>query len=260
MHRITIPLLAVLATLLVSIRPADAQDALAARFAELADAKDHAKLVELWQANPTKVLTTIDACLEGSLKILESEKPDPKEVETLRTRALFGAIAADQAFGRAIFTDYASSFVGWNEAERKRFREGQKAFGAFRAAIRQEGKLEEALAHATRCYELAKPLGDWWGTAMGLTGIGTSLEKLGKKEDALAAHAASRLIYHDFGLVGAELGNLVAMSRLLVDLDRRPRAAVTIEAARSLIDSTGRPNEAARKELDSLSARLAETR
>lgn len=219
---------------------------------EALDAKgDRAAMVAFWNQHPGRALGIIDSYLEGGLKILEGEKPDREQVKAMFARALRGASAADEALGRCIFSDYASAFVGWTPEQQKRFRAGQKAFGDFRKAIRQEDGADKALANATRCLDLARPLGDWWGMAMGHTGRGQALEKLGRLDEALAAHQTARLIYHDFRL-SSELGNLRSMARLLVKLDRKPRARVTIARAIKMAKAMGRRGERALAELEEL--------
>lgn len=221
---------------------------------EALDAKgDRAGIVALWKENPSRILSIIDSYLEGGLKILEGDAPDRKKVDAMYARAIRGALAADEATGRSIFSDYASSFAGWNAEQQKQFRAGQKAFGAHRTALR-EGKVAEALRLARECEKHARPLGDWWGTAMGLSGIGNCLERMGQPEQALTAHQDARLIYQNLGL-RSELGNLTAMARLLVELDRKPRARVTIEKALVLARRSRRGANTV-KELEALLAKI----
>lgn len=254
MIRLLLPL-SLLTLLLSSL---SAQNDVKAAFESLDGKKDHAGMVALWKKHPGRALGVIDSYLEGGLKILEGDKPDQESVKAMFARALRGAHAADEALGRCIFSDYAASFVGWTPEQQKRFRGGQKAFGAFRKAIRSQDGAEKALTEATRCLDLARPLGDWWGMAMGHTGRGQALEKLGRLEEALAAHQAARLIYHDFHL-SSELNNLRAMARLLVKLDRKPRARVTVKRALVLAKALGKRGERALAELEELSRVLDAT-
>ncbi len=204
---------------------------LAERFEALDDAGDVEGVVELWRAHPHEVLYTIDAYLEKSLAVWENHRDEPssaERIERLEERALRGALAADRAFSGALFSDYASSFVGWNDEQKRAFREGQKAYGAAQKALRA-GEPERVLEHARRCVDLAEPLGDWWGTAMGLTGIGMAHEELGAFEEALRAHSRARLLHAQLRLAGSEYRNLLALARILDRLDRRPRALISIE-------------------------------
>lgn len=211
------------------------------RFEELDGAGKHDEIVALWKENPFRVLSTIDSYLEGALKIHEEAdgKPDAEKVRAMHERALRGARAADVAFGRSIFTDYTSSFIGWNDEEKKRFRAGQKAFGASRKAEKAKD-WAKVLEEGRRCLELAQPLGDWWGTAMGLNQIAKAHENLGQHDDSLRAHGTARLIHHNLGLAGSEYGNLVAMSRILEQLERYSRAESAIENALILGVELGR--------------------
>ncbi len=210
------------------------------RFEALDDAGDRAGIVELWRAHPYDALPVIDSYLEGSLAAIEADpaKRGSDEIEALHARALRGARAADQAFGRAIFSDYAASFAGWTAEEGARFRRGQQAFGEFRAASKA-GRHESALEHASACVELAEPLGDWWGTAMGLGGMGAALHALGRDAEALVPLSRARLLNHELGLAGSEYGNLRTLVDVLVALDKSSRAKVAIESALVLAELLG---------------------
>jgi hypothetical protein len=99
------------------------------------------------------------------------------------------------------------------------------------------------LKSAEECIALARPLGDWWGTAMGLTAAADAQEKLGKAEAAADLHAQAWLIHGELGLRGDAYGNLTAMARLYTDLGREERARVSaqraLEMARALGDAEG---------------------
>lgn len=206
-------------------------------------AENLAKIVELWRANEGKALLIIDSYLEGSLAIIEKAekasdagveaKSDRVTVEQMHARALVGARAADAAFGRSMFSDYVSSFVGWTRAQQKQFRAGQGAFGEARKAAKA-GDHAQAKAAAQRCIELAQPLGDWWGFAMGLSARGAAEQALGEHEKALASLSSARQIHAALGLRSSSYRNARAMATSLVELKRYPRAKVTIEAALSL--------------------------
>ncbi|MGE3163547.1 MAG: hypothetical protein AB7O52_01425 [Planctomycetota bacterium] len=213
------------------------------RFEALDAQGDRAGVVALWREHPDQALLVIDSYLEGSLSLREqSPTPDATQIRELHERALRGASAADEALGRKIFSDYAAAFVSWNAAERERFRAGQKAYGDAREAL-QAADYERALAFGQRCTELARPLGDWWGSAMGWSAIGAALEPLGRLDEAVAAHGAARMIYSDLGLVGAEYRSLRAQGRVLVELGRLPHAILSlgeaIVLARRLEDAKG---------------------
>jgi len=227
------------------------------RFEELDAKGDAAALREHWRAHEGLVLYVIDSYLEGGLKQLETSgasEPDA-QVRASYERALRGAKAADEAFGRTIFSDYASAFAGWNAEQRKSFRAGQKASGAA-GALSKQGKHEEARARAQECIDLARPLGDWWGTAMGLAGVGTASEALGQHEQALDAWQQARLINEALGFKGESYEALLGSARALCALDRRPRALRAIELGLAQAQMFG--DEAGRAALLGLRAGLEE--
>ena len=213
--RIAIITLALVSGLPESGEAQEKKSSLKERFEKLDAAGDHAGVVALWRANPFGTLYVIDSYLEGSLKLEEeSSTPDPDAVRALHARAMRGARAADEAFARPIFTDYASSFVGWTFEQKKRFRAGQAAFGRARQASKVKD-YPKAAKEAETCIALARPLGDWWGTAMGLSALGEAKFHLARYEEALTAHAEARLLHHGLGLGGAEYRNLKSMASLL---------------------------------------------
>jgi hypothetical protein len=202
-----------------------------------AAAGDDQGLIELWKANEYRVLPVIDQDLEGSLSIWESA-PDaegtPAAMDALVERALFGARAATAAFGRPIFLDYAASFASWNDAEKRNFRAGQAAYGDSRKAT-EAGDNEAAVAAGERCTELALPLGDWWGTGMGLGASGSAKLELGDHKGALSDLSRARLINNGLGLRRSELSNLAGMLTCLIELGHTPRA---ISVCRELVVAT----------------------
>lgn len=215
------------------------EDAVKRQFEALDDKHDRAGVVALWKAHPYETLGVIDTYLEGSLAKLEhAPNTDPAELRKMRDRGIRGASAADEAFGSAIFTDYATSFAGWNSEQQKSFREGQKAFGLARKAARAND-FETSLREAERCVALARPLGDWWGTAMGLSASGQAHARLGHAELALEALSQSRLLNHELGLAGSEYSDLLQMAQLCTSLGRRDRALVAIERGLKLGDELG---------------------
>ncbi len=231
-----------LAPILASFLPRQEPE-LVQRYHDLAAKGDRAALAEAWRADPGSVLSTIDADLEGSLALVEKaradgKQPDAAAVEALRARARFGAEAADQAFGTALFTDYAVAFASWSEAEAARFRAGQAAFGRARAEAKA-GNHEAALAAASECEELARPLGDWWGTAMGAGARGRSLLVLGRHAEAVAALSEAVLLYHDLRLLDAEDGSLRLLADALGEAGLRQRERRARERASALADVLG---------------------
>lgn len=235
--------------------PQDRGAEVTARYHEAAAEDDAASLVALWKEHPDLVLVTIDADLEGALSLRESEEtPDEEAISALHRRALFGARAADEATGHPILWDYVSSFVGWDGDEQKRFRAGQAAFGRARRAA-AEGDHAAAAEAGLECVELAEPLGDWWGTAMGHSAHGRARLALGEHEAALVSLSRARMIYRDLGLFGSELSNLRGMIEALVALERFERARAALTQALALAASLG--DDAARAELSDQLTRVA---
>lgn len=225
--------------LLAGARGPAAQDigALRKTFEELDAKKDETGLQAFWKENAPATLYVIDSYLEGSMRELE-KKGDAKKIAAMQQLALRGAKAADAAHGTHIFADYASSFVGWDEAQRKNFRGGQKAHRKAGEAMKK-GDAAAALTAAEECVALARPLGDWWGTAMGLTAAAEAQEKLGKHEAAADLHAQAWLIHRELGLVGDAYGNLASMARLYTELGRTERARVSVERALEMARALG---------------------
>lgn len=225
-----------------------------ASFEELAEKKAGNKIVELWKKTPFETLPTIDSYLEGSLKLVEaSEAPDQDAIVGMHAKAMGGARAADEAFGSVVFSEYASSFIGWTREQQKQFRLGQKAYGDARAA-QQADRFEDALAAGQDCVTKAQPLGDWWGTAMGYSAIGAAQKGLGNVEKALTAFTSSRAIYHDLRLGGAELNCTVEMVALLKQRGSMERAKVTCQQGIALAERLG--NTSAKAQLSQTLASL----
>jgi len=202
------------------------------RYVALAAAGDAEGLRALWLENRDLILVTLDSDLEESLALWEAAPEDPPAaaIEALERRALAAAEAASAATGHPIFADYAASFVGWDEQQRRLFRAGQ---AVYRRALREleDGNYEVALEAGRETRERAQPLGDWWGVAMGWAAEARALQGAGHLERALAAYGTARLHYHDLGLLWGELENLRHMLDLLRALERWPRARVAAEAA-----------------------------
>lgn len=241
-----------LATTLLALTPAPAlaapvQDRRAevvARYHALFEKLDDAGLHALWKENVDLILVTFDVDLEASLKIWE-EAPDGSrrsESDKLRNRALWAATHASAVTSNPIFADYAVSFAGWNAQERKRFRSGQAAYKAGMQAFRKTD-FSEALAAGATCREAAEPLGDWWGTAMGLTLEGMAHEARGETLHALRKTSRARLLNSQLGLRGSEYQNLRGMISQLTTLERWERAHLAADAAikiaRDMKDTAG---------------------
>ena len=222
---------------------------------EACAAEDAAALTALWREAPGRILPTFDADLEAGLAQWEAspEDPDEEAIAALHGRALWAARVASDATGHPIFADYASSFVGWGPDEKRRFRRGQQAYGRAMGALR-EGRLDDALSAGRECKELALPLGDWWGSAMGYTAEAMALVQLERWDEALVAAGQGRNLYRDLGLRGSEYQN----ARILADgahaLGRTSRARVAYRAALALAEEVGDEPGAAqlRERLDEL--------
>lgn len=210
-----------------------------ATFEQLAGKKAVNEIVELWKKTPFETLSTIDSYLEGSLKLVEaSDAPDQSVIKSMQTKAMTGARAADEAFGSIIFSEYASSFVGWNREQQQQFRLGQQAYGNAGTAIKAK-RFDAALAAGQDCVAKAQPLGDWWGTAMGYSAIGAAHKGLGDTEQALTAFTMSRAIYHDLRLGAAELNCNLELAALLKQTGNTIRLKVTCQQGIALADKLG---------------------
>lgn len=215
-----------------------------AKFTAAHASSDAKACAELWRANPSVVLPVIDADLEGSLGVREKAKSetlsadDQKKVDEMHARALFGARASFEASGDPLILDYASSFVAWDAAQRKSFREGQKAYAEAMEAVKKNDA-KAALAAGQRCLALASPLGDWWGTQMGYEAIARAKQASGDKAGALEAWSYVRSISRSLGLQGDELAALAAMSTVASELGRNARALACAEQGAELAQKLG---------------------
>ncbi|MHC4376110.1 MAG: Cif family virulence factor [Planctomycetota bacterium] len=201
-----------------------------ARYHAAFEARDADALGALWASDPGRVLVTIDADLEASLSVWEG----------LLERAQFGAEVASSTLGEPIFADYASSFAGWTPEQKRQFRAGQKAYGDSRRAG-GAGELETSLAKARECVQCAEPLGDWWGTAMGLLAEAQALQSLERPQEALVAASRARLLYHQLGLGSSEVGALQLQTLAALAADRPLRARSSANAMLALFGEDGPP-------------------
>lgn len=230
-----------------------------AKFVELHAKNDEAGCEKLFREHPGDVLGTIDADLEGSLGIWEKNPAAPEvgAINDLHTRALWGARIATRVSGDPIFLDYASSFVGWNEQQKKKFRGGQDAYRKARAALKAKDWAAAASA-ARECVELAAPLGDWWGQAMGLGALGQVLIAEGKHPDAIAPLAQAALIYRELQLTGDEYGMQRTLVTALLATGATQRAHAALVRAKQLAEVLGDTKGAAElaSQMAELEARL----
>jgi hypothetical protein len=200
----------------------------AERYEALSAADDHAGLVALWSELPESAVPVIDRDLEGSLALWEEAgEARQDEIDAMLDRALRGASAATEATGRRRILDYVTSFAGWDDDEKRAFRAGQQACREGRQAL-GDGDAETALTHGTRCRELAEPLGDWWGTAMGLALEGRAHAARDEDRAAATALARGRLLYRELGLTGSSLGLEADLVPILLRLGHRPRAEALV--------------------------------
>lgn len=234
------PLLTLLALVAPLAPPAALEEDVAQLYQQAHAAADAEALARIWSEHPDEILYSIDADLEGSLAAWEADPAGQDEaaqerIVLLQSRALWGARIAATATGDAIFADYASAFVGWTDAQKRTFREGQATYGRAREAL-AAGDAPGALEQAVRCRELAEPLGDWWGTAMGLSLEGKVLAGMERFEEALLPLSRARLIYDQLGLVGAGYGVLFDLAAALRGSGRWERLLVVADAIDSLSD------------------------
>ena len=211
------------------------------------------RLADHWRSAPGRVLVTIDADLEGSLALREevrgAEATEEQrsavesQVSELHGRALFAARVAAEALDRPLILDYAASFCGWDEDQRGAFRAGQQKYREASRAL-GSGELEAALAAALECVELAEPLGDAWGTAMGLSLAARLQAEDGRHEQALVLAGRARLLHRGLGLRGGELQDLHTIAASSLALDRRARALAAARLGVSMSEDDPRWTEA----------------
>jgi len=210
-----------------------------ARFEDLAAKDDRAACLELWKENPELVLRTIDADLEGSLKVIESSKePDMKKVAAMHARAIWGAQLASEATANPIVLDYAASFVGWNKDQQSLFRAGQAIYKRAMDAY-QKGDFKTSLEAGRECVDRASALGDWWGAAMGYEAMGLSMQSSSDFDNALVAYSRARLLNHDLGLATSEYNNLRAMIDMCYTTERWTRGSQAINQALDMARKQG---------------------
>lgn len=225
------------------------------RYEALSAAGDHAGLVALWSELPESAVPVIDRDLEGSLALWEEQGEEARrEIDALLARALRGAEAATEATERRRILDYVSSFAGWDDGQKADFRAGQAACRAGRTAL-GEGDATSALERGRACRMLAEPLGDWWGTAMGLGLEGAAHLARGSDAEAATALARGRLLYRELGLTGSALRLEADLAAVLLRLGRRPRAEAMIRDGLRTAERLG--SEAMIERFRALEAELA---
>ncbi|MGH1376572.1 MAG: hypothetical protein ACRBCK_09515 [Alphaproteobacteria bacterium] len=212
----------------------DEQAAVKERFEALDNKQDIDGIVVLWQNNPSVTAFVIDTYLEGALALFEqSNGENENKIKAMYDRGLRGALAADKAFGRKVFSDYASSFIGWDDQQKRQFRSGQKFYGDAKEALKAK-RYEDAFASANESISVARPLGDWWGVAVAQAVSGIAQEEMLDFQGALVSFSEARLLFHNFGMMEDLLRSEIAMARVLIELKRFPRALVSIDYAEPL--------------------------
>lgn len=151
-------------------------------------AGDTEVVAAIFRRHPSRTLPFIDGYLEGGMKLLETQGSSATSdvLQSYRMGLSFAKIAA-QVFGTTAFTEYAGAFSSWSASERASFREGQRLFREARKTAATDraaalGMLRDSLRRTTT-------LGDTWGQAMALQGLGDLLARGGTVEDRLEADA-----------------------------------------------------------------------
>ncbi len=220
---------AVAPSLLSAQASSPTEQAPAERYESLSSDGYYAGLVELWREYPESPIPVIDRDLEQSLAFWEEEGEAKRaEIDALIARALVGARAATEATGRRRVLDYVTSFAGWDAEQKATFRAGQQAFRSGREAL-GDGDEQTALEQGRLCRSLAEPLGDWWGTAMGLQLEGRALAALGDRDEATTVLARARLLYRELGLTSSAVRLEADLAELLLASGSAPRAEAMIE-------------------------------
>lgn len=224
----------------LTVPPVQETDPFVLAYREACAAEDRDALAALWDEAPGRILVTFDADLEAGLATWEQSPDEPNEgaIAELHDRALWAAEVASDVTGHPIFADYASAFVGWTPDQKRSFRRGQQAHGRAMSAL-QGGQLEDAVAAGRECRELALPLGDWWGTAMGYTAEALALARLERWDEALVAAGHARNLYRDLGLLRSEYQSARILADASYALGRRSRARVALKAAIEIAAKVG---------------------
>jgi hypothetical protein len=151
-------------------------------------AGDTAVVAAIFRRHPSRCLPFIDSYLEGGMKLLETQGPSAtgEVLQSYRMGLSFAKIA-DQVFGTEAFTMYAGSFASWSADERASFREGQRLFREARRTAATDRAA--ALSMLRDSLRRTTTLGDTWGQAMALQGLGDLLARNGTAEERLEADA-----------------------------------------------------------------------
>lgn len=187
-------------------------------------------IVTLFKENPADAVFVMDSYLEGALALYEEGSASDIEIQSMFEQGLRAAKAADTAFNRRIFTDYAASFSGWNDSQKKQFRKGQKLYKEARKALSQK-ELEKALLIAEESRMASEPIGDWWGAAAAMALTGAAQRQLGNNQAALDSFGRARIIFQAFGMEKKLISTEIEMGRTLIKLQANLRAKVTLESA-----------------------------
>lgn len=220
-----VALLALLAALRPGLPPAaaipPAEDLLEpARLERMLDDGDVAWVAAAFRRQRTAVLPFIDAYLEGGLAMIE-KSGDEEGARASWRRALQFAEAATRAFDDDVLERYAAAFASWSPIERTRFREGQAAFRAGRAAERDGAEPETTLAHYRRSLELATSLDDSWGIAMAGAGVARAEFARGAMIQAVRSGRDAANLNRRIGLEGPEVEMLLLLGTALDRIDQR---------------------------------------
>ncbi|MBM4113601.1 MAG: hypothetical protein FJ253_09580 [Phycisphaerae bacterium] len=164
-------------------------------------------IVQSFRRHPNEVLPFVDQYLERGLKLLEGNASDETAMNEFRKGVKFAQLATD-ALRDPIFVEYAGSFASWNETERTRFREGQKAARQGALALKK-GDAATALERYAASQSLAEPLGDSWGLQMALAGQARSAHAMSDWARAAAVAAKAMEISGRLQLRNDEIETIV---------------------------------------------------
>ncbi|MFO0875386.1 MAG: hypothetical protein U0575_15655 [Phycisphaerales bacterium] len=214
-----------------------------ARLEAMLDAGDSAMIIQSFRRHPGDVLPFIDDYLEGGLAIIEQSKDadaPTRALRSFRTGVKFADLA-NQAFGEAIFTEYAAGFASWSTQEQHRFREAQRLFRDARAKAKEAPA--EALPMHRRSLASAEALGDHWGVAMNQLAIAEVCRSLGRFQEGHDASIKAMELFGRLQLRPSYVKALITCGELRQQLQLPDQGSGQFRMALQMLDPDASPDE-----------------
>lgn len=210
-------------------------------------AGEEAAVIDWFKAHPDAGLPFFDHYLEGGLKLIERGSDRASADASFEMGLKFAALA-DRALGEMSFSEYARAFAGWDAAQQKQFRAGQRLFREGMQALKTDAA--RALGLCQQSLDQSKPLGDYWGTAMAQSGIGAARLAQKEYEPAKAAFTEAARLYERLHLRQDRAETFIELAKAQIGLGDESGARDTLQAAQRLL-TTGDP-PALRENIDKL--------